>query len=93
MKAELSEYSEDVEEMQEIVKTKQADIKLTKGARRYSYNWLCIVNGKQYHKDISWSFSVRVLLTQAGPYRTHVRIERDLRYYSGSTTENEPLRK
>lgn len=33
----MSEYSEDVEEMQEIVKTKQADIKLTKGARRYSY--------------------------------------------------------
>ena len=34
LKTELLDYSEDVEEMQEIVKTKQADIKLTKGARR-----------------------------------------------------------
>lgn len=45
LKAELSEYSEDVEEMQEIVKTKQADIKLTKGARRYGYIYFlyCLV--------------------------------------------------
>ncbi|XP_045449708.1 mitochondrial proton/calcium exchanger protein isoform X2 [Melitaea cinxia] len=34
LKAELLDYSEDVEEMHEIVKSKQADIKLTKGARR-----------------------------------------------------------
>ncbi|XP_072932523.1 mitochondrial proton/calcium exchanger protein [Epargyreus clarus] len=34
LKTELLDYSEDVKEMQEIVKTKQADIKLTKGARR-----------------------------------------------------------
>lgn len=37
LKTELLDYSEDVKEMQEIVKTKQADIKLTKGARRYMY--------------------------------------------------------
>lgn len=34
LKAELLDYSEDVKEMDEIVKTKQADLKLTKGARR-----------------------------------------------------------
>lgn len=34
LKTELLDYSEDVKEMHEIVKTKQADIKLTKGARR-----------------------------------------------------------
>lgn len=34
LKGELLDYSEDVKEMHEIVKTKQADIKLTKGARR-----------------------------------------------------------
>ncbi|KAJ0183143.1 hypothetical protein K1T71_001119 [Dendrolimus kikuchii] len=34
LKAEFMDYSEDVKEMNEIVKTKQADIKLTKGARR-----------------------------------------------------------
>ncbi|KOB70853.1 Uncharacterized protein OBRU01_12996 [Operophtera brumata] len=35
LKTELLDYSEDVKEMNEIVKTKQADIKLTKGATRY----------------------------------------------------------
>ncbi|VVC95978.1 unnamed protein product [Leptidea sinapis] len=34
LKTELLDYSEDVKEMHEIVKTKQADLKLTKGARR-----------------------------------------------------------
>ncbi|KAJ8716495.1 hypothetical protein PYW07_003122 [Mythimna separata] len=34
LKAELLDYSEDVKEMDEIVKTKQADLKLSKGARR-----------------------------------------------------------
>lgn len=34
LKSELTEYSEDVEEMHEMVKTKLTDLKLTKGARR-----------------------------------------------------------
>lgn len=43
LKAELLDYSEDVEEMHEIVKSKQADIKLTKGARRYGHFYFIFI--------------------------------------------------
>lgn len=42
LKVELSDYSEDVKEMNEIVKAKQADLKLSKGARRYGFQIIII---------------------------------------------------